>query len=147
MKRNFSIILFSFVFVFGMISNCNDDDDNSETPSNCDQETILSSDEFVNAAADPLIIESLEIDNACLQISFYSSGCDGSTWDLKLIDSGAILESDPPQRNLRLSLLNLELCDAVISKTISFDVSDLQVEGTQVYLNIVNSGDQILYTY
>ncbi|WP_053991724.1 hypothetical protein [Mangrovimonas sp. TPBH4] len=147
MKHNISIILFSFVFVFGMISCDNNDDDNSATPSNCDQEAVISSEEYVSAPADPLFIHSMEIDDDCLLISFSASGCDGNTWELKLVDSGAILESNPPQRNLRLSLQNLEVCDAVISKTLSFDISELQVQGDQVRLNIVNSGEGILYMY
>ena len=63
------------------------------------------------------------------------------------IDSEAILESNPPQRNLRLSLKNDELCQAFITKEITFDIDILQVDGNNVLLNLINSGDQILYEY
>jgi hypothetical protein len=64
-----------------------------------------------------------------------------------LIDSEAILESNPPQRNLRLSLKNEESCEAIINKEVSFDISKLQVDGKKVLLNIFNSSGQILYEY
>jgi hypothetical protein len=44
-------------------------------------------------------------------------------------------------------LKNDELCAAVIGKEMTFDISQLQVNGNRVLLNITNSGDQILYEY
>lgn len=130
-----------------VISACCSDDDSPAPSTNCDQVTMISSELFMTAPADPLFIHSMEIDDNCLQISFSASGCDGNSWETMLVDSEVIMESNPPQRNLRLSLKNLELCDAVISKTISFDISNLQVDGDQVLLTIANSGDEILYSY
>jgi len=68
-------------------------------------------------------------------------------WEIKLIDADTIIYSNPPERNLRLSLKNEELCDAVISKEITFDVSLLKLATNKIKLNILNSGDQILYIY
>jgi len=69
------------------------------------------------------------------------------SWELKLIDSESILKFYPPQRNIRLSLKNEELCQAIITKEMSFDVTGLQVDGNTVLLNSTNSDDQILYEY
>ena len=107
--------------------------------------TLISSEEYLNAPSDQLTINSLEITENCLKINFGSSGCSGDTWELKFIDSEDILESIPPQRNLRLSLKNEEECEAFITKELSFDISNLQVDGNQVQLNITNSDDEILY--
>ena len=82
-----------------------------------------------------------------LKINFSSGGCRGYTWELKLIDSEIILYSNPPQRNLRLSLKNEELCEAYITKELTFNVKKLRVDGNQIILNITNSDDQILYEY
>ena len=68
-------------------------------------------------------------------------------WELKLIDSEDILESNPPQRNLRLSLKNEESCLAYITKELTFDISNLQVNGNKVQLNLTNSDKNILYKY
>ena len=82
-----------------------------------------------------------------MKINFSSSGCNGDTWELKLIDSEDILESNPPQRNLRLSLKNEESCLAYITKELTFDISNLQVNGNKVQLNLTNSDKNILYKY
>lgn len=131
-------------FVFGwMLISC----DKHCEEKLCDQEAIEDAAAFETAPDDHLDIVSLEVQGDCLIIEFGSSGCDGSTWELNLIDSERVLYSNPPQRNLRLSLKNDELCDAYFLRTISFDISGLQVFGGQVFLNITNSGDQILYKY
>ncbi len=123
---------------------CNNDDDNSD---NCNKVVIISSELYTNAPADQMTINSLDLNENCLNISFSSSGCDGSTWEVKLIDSELILESNPPQRNLRLSLKNEEECEAYITKELTFDINNLKIDGNQVLLNITNSDDQILYEY
>jgi hypothetical protein len=140
MKNGISLV---FVFLL-VISACSSDDN---TTSNCDQITIIDSNQYKNSPNDQLTINSLEINDNCLKINFGSSGCSGDTWVLKLIDSEAILESNPPQRNLRLSLKNEEDCEAFITKEITFDINKLQVDGNKVLLNLTNSGDQILYEY
>ena len=136
------IILIGFVVIFGIIA-CNNDDDSN----NCDQVTIISLEQYETAPNDQLFINTLELNGDCLKINFSSSGCDGDTWILKLIDSESIMESNPPQRNLRLSLRNEEDCEAVITRELTFDVNELRVGGNQVLLNITNSDDQILYEY
>ena len=136
-------ILIGLVVVLGFIA-CNNDDDDSN---NCDQVTIVSSEQYETAPNDQLFINTLEINGDCLKINFSSSGCSGDTWILKLIDSENIMESNPPQRNLRLSLRNEEDCEALITKELTFDINELRVDGNQVLLNITNSDDQILYEY
>jgi hypothetical protein len=136
------IIIFSVV-LFGILS-CTNDDDNL---SSCDQVIVISSEQYANAPADKLTINSLEINGDCLKINFSSSGCSGDTWKLKLIDSEVVLETNPPQRNLRLSFKNEEACEAYITKEITFDIKSLQFDRNQLLLNITNSGDQILYEY
>ena len=113
----------------------------------CDMATLISESEYANAPDDQLTINNLEITRNCLRINFSSGGCDGQSWEIKLIDAGVVMESFPPQRNVRLSLRNQELCDAWIGRELTFDISNLKVEGGPVYLNITNSGDQILYEY
>ncbi len=128
-----------------MVMGCSNDDDT--TQSNCDFDTVVNAEQYLNAPSDQLFITSISIENSCLEINFSSSGCSGDSWEIKLIDSEDIFESNPPQRNLRLSLKNEELCDAVITKELTFDISNLQVEGNQVLLNITNSDKNVLYAY
>jgi hypothetical protein len=110
-------------------------------------QVIVDENLYANAPDDPLEVIDLSIVNDSLKINFSSGGCDGSSWDVKLIDSGAILESFPVQRNLRLSLKNEELCKAIVFKEMTFDISKLQVEGSKIQLNVTNSNKSILYEY
>ncbi|MDR6300136.1 hypothetical protein [Mesonia maritima] len=145
MKKILLLIGFGITF----LSCSNDDDKNNQkgNSSTCDFKTLVSSSQYKNAPSDQLEINSLEINDDCLKIEFRSGGCDGDTWEVKLIDSEGVLESYPPQRNLRLSLKNEELCDAYITKEVTFDISNLQVDGDKVKLNITNSDKDILYEY
>jgi len=108
---------------------------------------IIDAQEYRNAPADELEILNVELAGDCLVIRIESGGCDGYSWEIKLIDSEAIMESYPPQRNLRLSLKNQEPCDAVVIKERAFNVSNLRLDYGKIKLNITNSGDQILYEY
>ncbi|WP_157831415.1 hypothetical protein [Confluentibacter flavum] len=128
------------------ISACSkNDDDNNVT--DCELTTLISSEAYEDAPSDFLTINSLEINDNCLKINFSSGGCNGNTWEIKLIDSEEISESLPAQRNLRLSLKNEELCYAYVTKELTFDISNLRVNGNQVQLNITNFGGTILYEY
>jgi len=115
--------------------------------SDCDALAIISSTDYLDAPIDQVTINSAVINGNCLQFNFSASGCSGDDWELTLIDSDAIMESSPPQRNVRLSLTNPELCEAYITKEMSFDISNLQVDGNAVYLNITNNDVQVLYEY
>ena len=141
MKKALILILIGIAFF-----SCSNDDDNGNQ-NNCDFKTIINQNQYETAPSDPLGINSLEINDNCLKINFSSSGCGGETWEIKLIDSEDIMESNPPQRNLRLSLKNEEVCLAIVTKELTFDISNLQVGGNRVQLNITNSEETILYEY
>ena len=136
-----------FLISIGLIfCNCSNGDD-QESPINCDFATVINPQQFANTISDQFTINSLTIIDDCLTIKVSASGCDGNSWELKLIDSGAIEESFPPQRDLKFSLKNEEDCLAYLTKEITFDISNLQVDGEKVLLNIININDSILYEY
>jgi hypothetical protein len=107
----------------------------------------IDSDAYDNAPDDFLAINSVSIEDHFLKINYGASGCSGDSWDLKLISAEGVMESYPPQRNIRLSLKNDENCLAYFVKDIAFDIRELQTDGNQVILNIGNSGEQIVYAY
>lgn len=124
---------------------CRDDEDREQF---CDKGTWVCPIRYGSSPDDPLTISDLSISGDCLQIDFNASGCDGNSWEILLVDSSEVSDDTPPERNLRLSLDNQELCDAIVSKSLTFDISVLQVEGSdQVLLHLTNSGDSILYEY
>ena len=139
------LFIFGFALVFILIS-C-DKDDNKNGGTSCDEQVIINNELYENAPNDELTFVSIEIIEDCLKIKFTSSGCDGSSWEVKLIASEDIAESFPPQRFLRLSLKNEEVCDAVITKEISFGITELRTDGNQLLLNISDWEDPLLYEY
>ena len=141
MKKLLVLILIGLIFF-----SCSNSD-NEESPKDCDFETLINSQQYANTNSDQFTINSLAINDDCFTINFSSSGCDGNSWELKLIDSGAVAESLPPQRDLKLSFKNEEGCLAYLTKEITFDISNLQVDGQQVLLNIININESILYQY
>lgn len=91
-----------------------------------------------NEPLDPVTIQGLNINGDCLEISVsYAGGCEnhdfGLTWD------GSILKSLPPQANLPLSHdSNGDMCEALISETISFRIKKLQaVANPTVIINVI----------
>lgn len=139
-----ALILGTFLFCILFIS-CEKDNDNNSL--DYEQEVIISAVLYNTAPSDFHTINNVVLTDDYLKINFSSGGCNGESWEIKLIDADVILESYPPQRNLRLSLKNEELCEAYITKEITFDVSKLQVGGNQAILNIRGFGSQILYEY
>ena len=115
-------------------------------PGGCDKNVIVSATEFENAPNDHVSIIDMKIEGNCLKIKFSASGCDGNSWIVKLVAMGNRDKLNPIQTTLRLSLDNKELCDAVITKEMSFNIEDLQIIGdNRLILNI--SGKSILYEY
>ncbi len=94
--------------------------------------------EFINA----------EILEDCLVIKIGASGCSGDRWGFDLVDSGAIAESSPEQRFLKFQLINDEACLAYFERTISFDLTPLQVSGSnEIILNIEGLEASLNYNY
>ena len=141
-----SLLLLSLLLLTaGSCHKCGD----CQPRTTCDQRTLVDGDLYETAPDDAFFFEEIELREDCLEITFHSSGCDGSRWVTKLIDAEAILESFPVQRVLRLSLENDEECDVVITKTLSFDLTPIQLEAyDRIILNIEGyEGERILYTY
>lgn len=138
------IWIITILFLCLALTSC--DDDNPTV--SCGEQVIIDANAYYTATTDQLTINSLEINADCLKINYGSSGCSGDSWILQLADSEAILESFPPQRNLVFSFENNELCEAFFTKELTFDITNLQVDGNQeVILNITNTDDEILYEY
>lgn len=146
MKKKLFFILITVIFIVSACSNA--EDEKSSLKNECANEVVIDAELYLTAPSDILIINNLEIENNCLLINFSASGCTGDTWQIKLIDANVIMESYPPQRNLRLSLQNEEECEKLIIKEISFDIEELQVDGyDKIKLNITNSNQTIVYEY
>jgi len=121
--------------------------DKSELVSSSDRKLIISTDLYKNAPSDPLFISDAEIIGDSLKITIGASGCDGNDWVLSLVGSNEILYSQPPQRHIRLSLKNNELCTAVCGKTIAFDIKPSKISGGQIILRLDGWQGTLSYNY
>lgn len=148
MKFQKLITLSLFAALF-LNMQCSEDDATAAYEPQCsDVNVIVDNTEYQNAESDFYSFIGVGIDGDCLVVSFTASGCSGDTWELKLVDSEAIMESFPPQRSLRFVLVNNEACLAVFTQQREFDIRNLRVEGTdEVILNIDNFEGPITYSY
>ncbi|MCF7559049.1 hypothetical protein L3X39_00245 [Sabulilitoribacter multivorans] len=142
-KNIFFIIPVAFCFM-----NMQCDDDSDDYLGVCDQTTVIDESLYDSLESNNFTILGAEIQNNCLTIEFGASGCDGNSWTYQLVDSGAVAESSPEQRYLKFELLNNEACLAYFEKSISFDLTSLQITGSnKIILHIDGYESSLTYTY
>jgi len=145
MKRLPHFTLFLSLLTFGA---CDSDGNTPASSEICDFMVEISSSEYGATTTTNYTIEDVQINQDCLVIQLSSSGCDGESWVVQLFDSGAIAESFPEQRFIALDLNNEEECDAVISRTYSFELTPLRIsESGEVILNLDGWNGLISYVY
>jgi hypothetical protein len=114
----------------------------------CGETVVINQTTYNNTSTDRYIITNAVITGDCLEITFGSSGCNANNWVADLVDSGAILDSNPVQRMIKLSLTNNELCAAAFVKSLQFDITGLRVSGSSsVRLMLTGFGTSLIYQY
>ncbi|WP_417371697.1 hypothetical protein [Gelidibacter japonicus] len=92
-------------------------------------------------------ITSAEIIDDCLVIGILSGGCTGNTIEMDLVDAGRVSETTVLQRDLKLFIDNTELCNAIVGKRMSFDLTSLRTQNKEISLNLERWDGQLIYTY
>ncbi|MEQ8627567.1 hypothetical protein [Ekhidna sp.] len=133
-------LLTSILFMI-VIGSCVSDDGNDQSSGVIIKESI-----YAQTETDNYTITEASIEGDILNVTIQSSGCDGSLWEAKLVDSGAIAESYPVQRFAKVSLTNTEMCDAIVTRSFTFDITPLRVED-QLYLNLEGWDGQLHYDF
>ena len=149
MKNLLKKISFAIGIMFcSMNVLCDDADELNINDSFCDYDTVINADIYKDLQSAQFEFVNAEIVDDCLTIEIGASGCDGDTWEFKLVDSGAVAESFPEQRFLKLQLVNDELCTAFFQRTISFDLTALRIQNNgEVILNIDGFDRPLNYIY
>ena len=97
-----------------------------------------------------VVINQATLNQNELVISISGSGCSEKALDNDLVAEDNILESMPPQRNIKL-VLRMEgqgSCAAYFTKTFRYDISALKVEGyNQLLLNLDGYEGSLVYAY
>ncbi len=111
--------------------------------SKCEKVTIISPELYstINVSS----ITSAEIEEDCLKITFNILSTQDKIKDVMLVDSGAILESNPIQRKLKFNIKENLTKPTSISETTSFDISNLAEPDETIILNIDGYDKQITY--
>lgn len=143
------ISFFAVCILCFLNTQCDEDDLPPGFDTFCDETVIVDNVLFDSLESDDFQFGSAEIFDNCLSIQVIASGCSGDTWGFKLVDSEAIAESLPEQRNIKLEFVNNEDCDAVIGHTVSFDIEALQIDNTvnQVILHLEGWVPSLTYSY
>lgn len=146
MMNNLMILL--LIISISFISCDNDDEQTNINETNCGQFAIVDNDLFESEPNANFQILSAAINNDCLELNVSSGGCSGETWTVELYDSENIAESLPVQRFLRLDMINLEVCNAIVNQIYTFDLTPIQTEQeSEILLNIEGWEDLVLYEY
>lgn len=125
------LLLLTILLGCSLLQGCSPNDEAADpNPTPCGQATVISATQYANMVTYNYAFLNAQVNGDCLELTVGSSGCSGNSWTFKLIDANVLLESNPPQRLLRLKLTNPELCAAAFTKTVSFDLTGLRVAGT-----------------
>ena len=139
------------IFVISLILitsiSCSDSEESLYEDSVCDQITEVNNNKYKSIQTSGVIIRDVQLTGDCLRIEIESGGCSGDTWKVDLIDGGRVAESTPEQRDLKISLINNELCNALVTRTYTFDLRPIRTNNDVVLLNLDLWEEQIRYEY
>lgn len=116
----------AFLAILMLITGCT-----KPEPDVCPTKVIVNEERFAEAPNDVFNLKDAWIENDCLVVLIQASGCSGNDWHVELIDSGSVIDTNPLQRVVRISLFNEEACQAHITKRYSFDIRPLRVPGAK----------------
>lgn len=141
--------IFAFILLGIILSSCSDENDSIGYVSDCEViSQVIDEVPFQEIDTDNYFITDIILHQDCLEITFTSSGCDGSTWNVNLFSTDVLFDALPLQRAVKMELLSEEVCLAIVEKTVSFDLVAFQIEGqNEVPLNIEGWEETIIYQY
>lgn len=141
------LTFFLSLILVGFQSCGSSDDDNPYLDSACDQIISVDNSRFKQIQSEGFEITDVRVNGDCLEVEIVSGGCSGNTWKVELIDAGWVAESYPEQRGIKLILDNKELCNAIVTKTFTFDLRPVRTFSDVVTLNLEHWKQQIRYEY
>ena len=117
-----NLILRSTLFLL-FLNSCSDKDDIRAKVSNCNQQAqIVEQDIFSTIETYNYQISNVVLNQNCLEVTIWSSGCEANNWEIKLFSHNNFYAVFPLQRFAKIELTNNEICSAVLQKTVSFDL-------------------------
>jgi hypothetical protein len=137
MKKLFKLIFISSIIL--LVSGCifrNPFEDNEDSNKKTEKIIIFENRNDVDIYTDPATIKDARIEDDQLKLKVsYGGGCEKH--EFKLFGSRLFMESNPLQAAIYLSHnSNGDLCKALLSKELIFDISPLKETCLQMYVNV-----------
>ncbi len=127
---------------------CESDDNSPPRSEICDVLIEVNDSRFNSADDSNYTIENASITGDCLTVQLQSGGCDGSDWEIRLFASSAINESQPPQQSATIVLENDELCDAIVIREFTIELTPLQIpNGRSLILRLSGWDGRLEYEF
>jgi hypothetical protein len=143
MRTSFQILL--FIVSSTLLFSCEEEGANS--PRQTYGNLVIGKDLYDSIKSENFLISSVSISGDSLKIKLCSGGCSGETWDVRLVDSGAVAESFPEQRWAKVGFKNEEICYAYICREYIFDLKPLQTGSGKLSLHLDGWDGSLLYEY
>ncbi len=139
------LILFMALLSIGLPS-CTKDGCGCEATA-CRPALVVGEEGFQNFPNDPHFIALARVEGQCLEVVYrYGGGC--GTVSTQLLVNEVAAYTEPPTRFLRLSLEDNDLCEALVSDTLQFDLGVLHSgEEGQALLRLEGWEEVIDYSY
>ncbi len=140
----FNNIKVVYILVLLLFGGCQE---NNGLPEQGCQSLVIDKLLFLSSQRDNFEFEEINLVGDCLEVTIrYAGGC--GDIQTSMIDSGDIEKLPQTRRQLRLILDDNDPCEASITKSLSFDLVEIQVpEVKEIYLNISGWPTPVLYKY
>lgn len=141
---------FLYILVlFFLATSCNTSKkvttDHSTDPEPCEA-IIFTKEAYNNIETDYYTIDSLFIENNCLNIWVsYSGGCGDA--EFTLLYNNRIMESFPPKTSLMLQFKDMDDCRAIVQQKLYYNLSffDDYAKDSGISLRLTGIGKSVLY--
>ena len=117
----------------------------SDSITNTNENVIIDANQYQKTNTNNYTIIDVKLEGDLLTIKIGASGCSSESWKAILVDSSAILESNPLQRNIKLNLENNEACLAYFEVEYTFNIQSLTQNLSPIYFNLEGWNTQILH--
>lgn len=111
----------------------------------CNECVVIDNTLYNKTQTNNYTINHVVLNEGFLTLKISASGCSGNSWVATLVDANQILESNPIQRNIRISFQNKEACLAVFEKEFTFNIKELKQNKSEIILNLDGWNTQINY--
>ncbi len=131
-----------------LIFSCSNDDDSNQEVSLCEENAlVLSQEDFNSIESDYFTISNIQLSGNCLELTIIASGCNSDTWELDMYSVNSFYNSEPLTRFVKLDLWTNQACLAVLEKTVTFDLTDFQLENRNNIGLDIEGEEFVLYEY